>query len=1644
MSTGWNFNFNQKYAKRKKKEELRYIKLFNKKGLKTSREKNDLFREGLNCGPAGRNALIRWIEYNYELKNEEENGYPAVSACKVWQNTQSFQDITLSGLVDFLKFLNIPKHITYKNVFDNYLSLKFISKVKSIENSQKCLTKLAKKMILMFQVREIQPLFSMLLEKIDVIPLGILNILIEETPAAKYFYKITSIKVRRKIWVLCPDKFYEEVEHIIEEIILRMKLRSTYDETITNLINEIIELIGEENEKTFLYNLCIHIIRLKCLQSILNEKENFSYDALPDTVSRRGQQSKVEPHDDKMSPIKTKMHNIINEESVSPKNNTIKKEHSEIDETICEMMLNSNCSSSSISDNINNKLKRLEICFDKIMNKNEKYEKNSWRYNDNSKLYFIALREYSQYNTSFQYLKKRKNKEIHDEGNIRRMMKNNNISLNNDKNKRRDICINNNNYSNNYYEPKSSQKRSLIISEEKKKMKKVKMNSNSFNEVNIFKKGCYSMEKSRSENKNKYAPMKEVEKEEDGSVMGKRGKNNSNCIGVNNVKEKEKKEVSTQNYTDNMSHKRNMNENHQKKTLLPFDNMFYSNLRILLCLQYKEKYNVKDEEMLVIDKYFYIVEFINNIIRDGILNFSNEIKANDIIKKTKNYIRINNIDDLCEYSLLFNNIHLKFCIIEGICFYFYKSNFDILTQKNNMNFWTSLFYFGIYNNFFSLIKYAIDKIEYKDRKKKVKNLFEQRRKIMLNENEQHKHKYCSENIHQTLIEQRKVEEKLTDDSVEKDTNDESEVNDSEGRAESKHGYEQIEYCAEVKDYCCGDSVPCETYINDVESKESYRNSPNMHNSVVNEYDSNVNSYYEEDICYDKLYNKKERENQERAHFKYMQCQEEEEEEEEEEADEVDEVDEEVDEADEEADEEDEEDEEEEEEDEEDEEEKEEKEEEDEEDEEEEEDEEGEDEEGEDEEEEEDEEDEEGEDEHEENEDEENEEEEKEEEENEEEAEEEKVADEQEDESVEEDKEEMEKVYDRYHYKQEKIKLSPFSSKLQINNPYGWKKKKRYRDSYFKVEAQDLKNLSKVKAEFTTNNAITLEDIKNIKYKLFPNNCKDSYFKIPLISVLKYIVNPINGQSTFLSFFNFFEEDNSNIEELKSDKEKNSILLLSALLNIPQIDYIKIKNFFTIIDEFFYLEKTNFRNTSNGSNMKDVVFVPENMNEVKRVGANKKTWAPNDIFIRDSNYYNDHCRMDKEKLESNTTTFTYTTTTSATTATTASINNNYNMRTSRNDAFSEMSYKRDLLKSNCEYASNFEKEIKWVKYNEEKINNSDGKSNNIALLRDKNTFDSIGKKLVNHIKDMNKAISGNQFLINNNISSLCEYLNDISSADSSNNDMNEQNASAMHGSNSMNSTINANNVNPMNGGMTLLKGELGATSKKVTKENNICSISLFCEITNEIVHKLTKCKGTTSTSTSRATTINKYLPYILKICFLNLDFLKGEKLINMYIKYMYLYEYLYHMILNRILYISTVKSFPFLQNIILKELHFYFEDFKNRKVKNLWKFYLYVHTLIDINKNKNSLITKLFHNNAIEYFIKLFYSISFYNPAFSVLFLKLIETPLFYRNIENKREEILQNLWIGTHERSFANMSPNKKCRIEYKFWLDSYKKFSER
>ncbi|ETB56191.1 hypothetical protein, variant 1 [Plasmodium yoelii 17X] len=1482
MSTGWNFNFGRKYAERRRKEELNYINLFNQNEINNLNENPEVFKEGLNCGPAGRNALIRWIEYNYRLKNDEENSNPAVRACKVWRQTQSFQDVALSGLMDFLKFLNIPKHITYKHVFKNYLSPKFINKVKSVEKSQKCLTKLAKKMMLMFQVREIQPLFSMVLEKINIIPISILKVLVEDTPAAKYFYEITSINVKRKIWILCPELFFEEVEDIIEEIILRMKLKNSHN-YITNLINNIIELIGEGNEHIFLYNLFLHIIRLKCLQTILNEKEHNSSNFLHEHTPCAEKKIKKNAYSTNVN-NKLHLNKDINEEIIQSEkdsNNTPEniKSNSEIDECIQENNDSgtveaqnmhdsqdgaSSCSS-HLSEHFETKLKKLEAIFDKIMNnnKNVKDEKKKIiKCNNNSKLYVIKMHEYSHNSSSFEYLQMRENMDISENS----------------------TC----------HIHKSEIFSNIIENKEVNNMNRSSSDTiytNSFHyDINKKKRGV-------SDN-----------------II-------SNITTSNNIN-KEKKEIDEED--KNKSTNRKFDKDYYKKKLiLPFDSMFYSNLRLLFCLQYKEKYNLKDEEITKIDKYYHIVEFVNNIIKDGTLCFSDELKTQEIIKKTKNSIKIKNIDDLCEYSLLFNNILLKYSIINGICFNFYNNNFDLLTQKNNMNFWASIFYFGIYNNFFVLSKYAIDTIDYKHRKKNKKTkLYQQNEEsaILKTNNNQNTESYDNLNYtHENSNIEKKKNETISSNFMSEQT-----------------GYEQLNYEYEKNDKKNDEKNGENKYGMNID-ENNYGMNIDERNMSISKKRKTGQTRWESEGCVefknifegdDKLIEYESGDNK----------------------------------------------------------------------------------------------------------------------------------------NVENNEDVIVKSNMSYYNKLAK-KKSPSSIETYDDNRYLDKEKRKEKNKNYKyMNIENKKEENHVKyihessknfkpknnnddtddAEIGSNynNIFLMEEIKNKTHKLFMNGNNESYLKIPLNKILKYIITSDNGNNDdFLSFFNFFSEDSDNKKKTKNIKEKNSILLLSALLNIPQINYLKIHIFFTIIDEFFYEEKTNTRNMpTDYYNTKCASDHNENNTELKKSEENKKSKKNETSNVTPSTNKLESNNIERQNFENNSQNLgTFIANNTLTTSNNSipspnNINKNFN-NSDKNKIGETINNEYVSMKSNCDTTPSNDKEKNISHQKEDQINSPEKtntancnirrtSSNNLYGSQNKKDFYHIGDKLLRNIKDMNNEISRSYFFTNNiDMKCISDILN-CSNNDEYKDDQKVENLN----------TIKNEKINIHKDNDNLITFE---NDEKKRVENNIYKNTYyFYEISNKIIQKSDNFKGNSK--------IKKYLPYVLKTSFISLNFLKQANIINIYIKYMYLYEYLYHMILNRILHISTVNSLPFLQNVILKDLSYYFEDFKKSKIKNLWKFYLYSYTLIDMNKNNIYLISKLFHNNAIDYFIKLFYSLSFYNSIFSVLFLKMMETPLFYKNIEHKKTEILQNLWIGAHELIFSNSNKGKRNSIEYKLWINSYNKLYEK
>ncbi|SCM04144.1 conserved Plasmodium protein, unknown function [Plasmodium chabaudi chabaudi] len=1506
MSTGWNFNFGRKYAERRRKEELNYINIFNQNEINNLNENPEVFREGLNCGPAGRNALLRWIEYNYRLKNDKENSNPAVRACKVWRQTQSFQDVALSGLMDFLKFLNIPKHITYKHVFKNYLSPKFINKVKSVEKSQKCLTKLAKKMMLMFQVREIQPLFSMVLDKINIIPIDILKVLVEDTPAAKSFYEITSINVKRKIWILCPELFFEEVEHIIEEIILRMKLKNNHY-YITNLINSIIELIGEGNEQIFLYNLFLHIIRLKCLQSILNEKEpsssNFSHEHTPcaenetKTNPSSANASSVNASSVNLLPANASSANLLSanflpanassadanntapldkgisdeiiqrekDSNITPEN---RKSNSEIGECIQENNESgtvetrnmrasqddaSSCSS-HLSEHFETKLKKLEIIFDKIMNNNKnvhKEKKKKKKCNNNSKLYVIKMHEYIHNSGSFEYLQMRENVDTSEDTTL-------------------DIS------------------KSEIFSNSIEN-KEVYSNINRSSSDTIYTNSCHydTNEKKRNISDN---------------IIG-------NITTSNN---KEKKETDEED--KNKSTNRKFDKDYYKKILtLPFDNMFYSNLRLLFCLQYKEKYNLKDEEITKIDRYYPIVEFINSIIKDGTLCFSDEIKTQEIIKKTKNSIKIKNIDDLCEYSLLFNNILLKYSIINGICFNFYNNNFDLLTQKNNVNFWASIFYFGIYNNFFVLIKYAIDIIDYKHRKKKNKKikLYQQNDEIPIFK------------IHNNPITESYGNLNYTHENfhIEKKTNEII----SNNFMNEQNGYEKLNYEYEQngEDYYGMEIDERNTAI----SKKRKAGQNQWENEVYAEF-TNI-SEEEEDKWIEEGYD----ENNEDENIKNNMS-----------------------------------------------------------------------------------------------------------------------------------------YYNKLKKKKSASSIGAYDDNRYLDKEKRKEEKKNYKyvnienkkednhmnyihESNENCKPKDNNDDSDDEINSNYNNIFLMEEIKNKTQKLFMNEHKESYLKIPLNSILKYIITSDNrSNDDFFSFFNFFSEDIDNKKKGKTIKDKNSILLLSALLNIPQINYLKIHIFFTIIDEFFYEEKINTRNISaDYYNTKSTSDYNENNAELKKSEENKKK----NIFFKSET---SSVTSSTNKLESNnierqnsgnnsqsfgTLTVNNALSTSSNSIQSPSINSinkilNSSDNIDKNKTAESIHNENASMKCSYDSTPNNDKDKRLSRQKEDQMSSTEktttanssiirtNSSSNLYASQNKKDLYHIGDKLLRNIKDMNNEISRSYFFTNNTdmkcINDILNCSNDDEFKDSYKDDQKVDNLNIIK-----NEQININKNND-----NLITFENDEKKRGEIYKNTF----YFCEISNRILQKSDNFKGNSK--------IKKYLPYVLKTSYMSLNFLKQANTINIYIKYMYLYEYLYHMILNRILHISTINSFPFLQNVILKDLSYYYEDFKKSKIKNFWKFYLYSHTLIDMNKNNSYLISKLFHNNAIDYFIKLFYSLSFYNSIFSVLFLKMMETPLFYKSVEHKKTEVLQNLWIGAHELIFSSDDKEKRNSIEYKLWINSYNKLYEK
>ncbi|KAF8821470.1 hypothetical protein IE077_001988, partial [Cardiosporidium cionae] len=145
---------------------------------------------GLHCGPSGRATLLHWLEQNYQLKSDRINENPGVEACKMWQETQGFQDEKAKSIVSFLRTLKISRNRVYKTLFEKYLKKKLLGKIEKSKKPYESLEKIALRMMQMLQVRQMQPLIASMLEKFDELPESLMTFILEDTQAAAQFYNV--------------------------------------------------------------------------------------------------------------------------------------------------------------------------------------------------------------------------------------------------------------------------------------------------------------------------------------------------------------------------------------------------------------------------------------------------------------------------------------------------------------------------------------------------------------------------------------------------------------------------------------------------------------------------------------------------------------------------------------------------------------------------------------------------------------------------------------------------------------------------------------------------------------------------------------------------------------------------------------------------------------------------------------------------------------------------------------------------------------------------------------------------------------------------------------------------------------------------------------------------------------------------------------------------------------------------------------------------------------------------------------------------------------------------------------------------------------------------------------------------------------
>ncbi|UKK00628.2 hypothetical protein MACK_000702 [Theileria orientalis] len=226
---------------------------------------------------------------NYKLSRGINNANPGVMACRLWQESQGLPDEVSKAIVGLLKLQGIPTNVTYKILFENYLSNHLSTLMKRYSGSQNKLAMLVERMISMFQVTQIQPLIVNILDLLIDIPESAMSKILDDTSSSHNFYKICTPNIKRKIWVASPEKFYETVINLIFKALFLLRLgiideemkKSTGYENRNEynmIIAQILQLIGDpQNEcSRILYCQVVKMLKLLFIRSSVQYKTNLN------------------------------------------------------------------------------------------------------------------------------------------------------------------------------------------------------------------------------------------------------------------------------------------------------------------------------------------------------------------------------------------------------------------------------------------------------------------------------------------------------------------------------------------------------------------------------------------------------------------------------------------------------------------------------------------------------------------------------------------------------------------------------------------------------------------------------------------------------------------------------------------------------------------------------------------------------------------------------------------------------------------------------------------------------------------------------------------------------------------------------------------------------------------------------------------------------------------------------------------------------------------------------------------------------------------------------------------------------------------------------------------------------------------------